>query len=112
MNYREKVLEDRNIEITTDWNGGGYDWEVGTEDTVDGYTLHYAKLREDAIWIAENVFYDEYDFTEHLQGIIEEESDIKILFWDDEILEEIDWELIYDNLNIEEEEEEEPFLKM
>lgn len=101
MDYKEKVLEHKNNIITTEWNGGSYDMEVGTEDTADGYTLYYIKERLSPIFIQEHVYYDEDNFIESLQEFIKREVDTTILFWDEDILERIEWEEIYDELDIE-----------
>ena len=44
MDYKEKVLENKNITIKTEWNGGHINYEVGNESTADGYDLWYVKM--------------------------------------------------------------------
>lgn len=100
MDYKKEVLEHTNNIITTEWNGGTYDTEVGTSDTADGDTLYYIKSPNHPLDIQENVYYDEDFFREELQKHISLEWGETILFWDEDILELIDWEEIYDELDI------------
>lgn len=101
MDYKKEVLEKTSVEITTEWNGGNYDMEVGTEDTADGYTLYYIKESNAPLFIQEHVYYDEDGLREAVQKHISLEWGETILFWDEDILELIDWEEIYNELDIE-----------
>ena len=100
MDYKKEVLEHTDNTITTDWSGGSYDMEVGTENTADGYTLYYIKESNAPLFIEEHVYYDEDNFREALQKHISLEWGETILFWDEDILERIDWEEIYNELDI------------
>jgi len=100
MDYKKEVLEHTDNTITTDWSGGSYDMEVGTENTADGYTLYYIKESNAPLFIEEHVYYDEDNFIESLQEFIKGEVGTTILIWDEDILERIDWEEIYNELDI------------
>ena len=100
MDYKKEVLEHTDNTITTDWSGGSYDMEVGTENTADGYTLYYIKESNHPLFVEEHVYYDEDNFREALQKHISLEWGETTLFWDEDILELIDWEEIYDELHI------------
>jgi len=98
MDYKKEVLERTSVEITTEWNGGSYDMEVGTEDTADGYTLYYIKESNAPLFIQEHVYYNEDSLREAVQKHIYLVWASKILFWDEDLLELIDWEEVYDTL--------------
>ncbi len=100
MDYKKEVLEHTSTEIKTNWIGGMYDIEVGTSNTSDGYTLYYIQSINHPLDIQEHVYYDEDNFREALQKHISLEWGETILFWDEDILELIDWEEIYDELHI------------
>ena len=103
MDYKEKVLENKNITIKTEWNGGHIDYEVGNESTADGYDLWYFKENGEQIDICENVYYYENGVIEALQDFIENHSgeSITIADWC-EITEtnDLDWDEIADNLGL------------
>ena len=93
MDYKEKVLENKNITIKTEWNGGHIDYEVGNESTADGYDLWYFRQNGEQIDICENVYYYENGVIEALQDFIENHSgeSITIADWC-EITDDIDWD--------------------
>ena len=77
---------------------GRYDWEVGCESTADGYELWYCKEYGYDTDICENVYYYESGVIDKLQEIIveviDDETKISILCWDESISDQIDWEHI------------------
>ena len=100
MDYKKEVLEHTDNTITTDWSGGSYDMEVGTENTADVYKLYYIKESNAPLFIEEHVYFDEDNFIESLQESIKGEVGTTILIWDEDILERIDLEEIYNELDI------------
>jgi len=110
---KEKVLEHQGITILTYWNSENFDIEVGEETSVDGYSIYYMRYKDEPLNIQEHIFYDEYGLTEALQEKIQDETGITFMVWDDELIENIDWEEIASYLGIyEEDDEDEPFLDM
>lgn len=106
---KEKVLEHQGITILTYWNSEHFDIEVGEETSVDDYSIYYMRYKDEPLSIQEHIFYDEYGLTEALQEKIHDETDITFMVWDDELLENIDWEGIASDLCID---DNEPFLDM
>lgn len=111
MEFKERVLKENGHTILTDWNGHKYNWEIGEESTADGYELFYVKENGEELNIENNLFQYKDGATDKIGELLENETGLTFMFWDSDLVDEIDWEDICDNLNLifEYEEEEEVF---
>lgn len=100
MEFKERVLKENGHTILTDWNGENYNWEIGEETSADGYEIFYANEKGDQLNIAENIFQYKDGATEKIGELLENETGLTFMFWDSDLVDEIDWEDICDNLNL------------
>ena len=100
MEFKERVLKENGHTILTDWNGQNYNWEIGEETSADGYEIFYANEKGDELNIAENIFQYKNGATDKIGELLENETGLTFMFWDSDLVDEIDWEDICDNLNL------------
>ena len=102
--YAERVLKAQDIKILTDNHSiedrVKFNWEVNTESTADGYEVWYVKERHDNLDICENVYYSEYGAIEKLEELLQEESGISIYFHCENLINDIDWYMVADDLEL------------
>jgi hypothetical protein len=97
--YKKRVLENQEITIIKDYNRQAYDWEIGNETSANGYDLWYVKEKLDELSLCDNVYTEEYDMLERVKELIEEETNITIVDWE-ELTDNLDWEEIADSLGL------------
>ena len=100
MEFKERVLEENGHTILTDWNGQNYNWEIGEESSADGYELFYVKENGEELNIENNLFQYKDGATDKIGELLENETGLTFMFWDSDLVDEIDWEDICDNLNL------------
>ena len=100
MEFKERVLKENGHTILTDWNGEKYNWEIGEQSTADGYELFYVKENGEELNIEQNLFQYKDGATDKIGELLENETGLTFMFWDSDLVDEIDWEDIADNLNL------------
>tara|TARA_B100000902_G_C27268443_1_gene894947 strand:- start:273 stop:635 length:363 start_codon:yes stop_codon:yes gene_type:complete len=112
---KELVLNEKGITYSTDFNDyERADYVIGDEETRDGYTFYSIRDNKGNYMPSEldsglhSIFMYESGLGEEIAQIIENNSS-KLLYFetDDDILDNIDWELLAENIGLEIEEEEE-----
>lgn len=112
---KELVLNEKGITYTTDYNDyERADYVIGEEETRDGYSFYSIRDNNGNYLPSEidgglnSIFMYESGLAEEIGQIIENNSS-KLLYFetDDDILNDIDWELLAQNIGLEIETEEE-----
>ena len=113
MKFKELILKDRDIELVTDWNSyreRQFDYYVEELTTADGYSVYTISRKSGTIEdISTELYYDEYGLQDGLEEIIKTESFVTIYVDYTDIVDDIDWEVMAEELGypIEDEDEEE-----
>jgi|TARA_R110002020_G_scaffold474816_1_gene707615 hypothetical protein len=112
---KELVLNEKGITYTTDYKDyDRADYVIGDEETRDGYTIYSIRDNKGNYLPSEidgglnSIFMYESGLAEEIGQIIENNSS-KLLYFEsnEDILEDIEWELLAENIGLEIEEEEE-----
>lgn len=100
MEFLEKLKEKRGVEILDSSNNQlNYDWQVESRTTCDGYEIWTVLEDGEQINIDDNVFYYEEGAIDRVEELLIEEENITIKFWEESILENLDFERIEEELN-------------
>lgn len=96
----QRVLEEKGHTIHTEYNGQSFDWEIGCEYTIDFADVYYIKEKGTDICLSENIFSYSYNALNEIRNMILDNDSLTFMFWDNDLLDDLDWEELCDELNL------------
>lgn len=96
----QRVLEEQGHTIHTEYNGHSFDWEIGCEYTRDSEDVYYIKEEGTQVCLSENVYVSSYNALDEIRSLILDNNSLTFLFWDADLLDDLDWEELCDELNL------------
>ena len=98
--YMQRLIEEKGHTIHTEYNGQSFDWEIGCEFTRDSEDVYYIKEKGTDICLSENVYVSSYNALDEIRSMILDNDSLTFMFWDNELLDDLDWEELCDELNL------------
>jgi hypothetical protein len=98
--YMQRVLKEKGHTIHTEYNGQSFDWEIGYEMTRDSEEVYYIKEQGADICLSENVYASSWNALHEIRSMILDNDSLTFMFWDNELLDGLDWEELCDELNL------------
>ena len=98
--YMQRVLKEKGHTIHTEYNGQSFDWEIGCEMTRDSEDVYYIKEQGADICLSENVYASSYNALDEIRSMILDNNSLTFMFWDNDLVDDLDWEELCDELNL------------
>ena len=98
--YMQRVLEEKGHTIYTEYNGQSFDWEIKCELTRYLEEVYYIKEKSTDICLSENVYVSSYNALKEIRSMILDNDSLTFMFWDNDLLDDLDWRELYHELNL------------